>query len=176
MPPLLEREGPLGFEGPEGFDGPEPPDELGLLPELPPLDPPEPPDVLGLLPELLLPLDVDEPLELPAAPPVLPEPPLPPFAGAFPPDLLVTAPPPPVQLLWPEQVEPFDEPDDDEPLPGPEELPPPLLLIALPPPVQLFWPEQLPAAAWYAGEPPESVRGLGALLAGLMSFSACGLG
>ena len=94
----------------------------------------------------------------------------------MPPDLLVTAPPPPVQLLWPEQAAPLVAPDDDAPLPGPEELPPLLLPTALPPPVQLFCPEQLPAAAWYAGEPPESERGLGALLAGLMSFRACGLG
>ncbi|HZQ36583.1 MAG TPA: hypothetical protein VFD32_11660 [Dehalococcoidia bacterium] len=162
MPPLLDREGPLGFDGPDGFDGLEPPDELGLAPELPLLELDPPPDVLGLLSALLFPpvllLEVDEPL--------LPELPLPPFVAELPPDLLVTAPPPPVQLLWPEQVEPFEAPVDDEPLPGPEELPP----------VQLFWPEHEPAAAWYAGEPPESVRGLGAVLAGLMSFRACGLG
>src|SRR5262245_10469121 len=74
-PPPLERdppdEGPLGLDGPDALDGPEEP--LALLPE--PL----------LVP---LPADFDEAAPVLLSPDALPEPP----------DLLVTALPPPVQL------------------------------------------------------------------------------
>jgi hypothetical protein len=117
---------------------------LELLPDVPPA-------VLELLP-LEPAVDPELPLLVPAAEPVAP------------PDLLVTAFPPPLQLFCPEQLDELDE------LPPPGgEFPPDLLVTALPPPVQLDCPEQLPPAG-------ASVRGFGAPPCGLMSLTPCGFG
>jgi hypothetical protein len=138
------------LDGPLGFDGPLP-ELLDLL-----LDAPL---------ELASPLP-DEPLDLFVAAPPEPLPALLLDEALFvlpPPDLLVAALPPPVQLDCPEQ--PVLEPEPEPELLPELEPPPDLLVAALPPPVQEFCPEQPLLDALTLAGALASVCGSGAPLA-----------